>query len=109
MHNPVLVEAIRGTLVESRHRGAACVVDAEGTSVLGIGDVASPIFPRSAVKAIQALIMIESGAAEHYCFGDEELALACASHAGEPGHVAGVERMLQRAGLDAGALLCGVH
>jgi L-asparaginase II len=53
--------------------------------------------------------MVESGAADRYGFGDEELALACASHSGEPGHVAGVERMLTRAGLDAGALQCGAH
>src|SRR5262245_6860348 len=109
MDNPVLVEAIRGALVESRHRGAVCVIDADGASVLTIGEVAAPIFPRSAVKALQALILVESGAAQRYGFGDEELALACASHAGEPGHVAGVERMLKGARLDASALQCGVH
>src|SRR5262245_14693620 len=109
MGNPVLVEMTRGGMVESRHRGALCVIDSTGTTVLAIGDVAQWVFPRSAVKAIQALVLVESGAADRYSFGDEELALACASHAGEPAHVAGVERMLAAAGLDAGALQCGSH
>jgi L-asparaginase II len=109
MENPVLVEVTRGALVESRHRGAACVMDASGAAVLSVGDGQVPIYPRSAVKAIQALALVESGAADRYGFGDEELALACASHAGEPGHVAGVERMLAPAGLDVSALQCGTH
>src|SRR3984893_6059992 len=104
MTNPILVEVLRGTLVESRHRGAVAVTDADGATVLALGDVATPVYPRSAVKALQALALVESGAAAAYGFGDEELALACASHSGEPGHVAVVERMLARAGLDASAL-----
>ena len=109
MNNPILVEVLRGSLVESRHRGAVAVADADGATVLAIGDVTTPIFPRSAVKALQALPLVETGAADAYGFGDEELALACASHSGEPGHVAGVTRMLAKAGLDAAALRCGAH
>jgi L-asparaginase II len=109
MNNPILVEVLRGTLVESRHRGAVAVADADGGAVLAMGDVTTPIFPRSAVKALQALPLVESGAADMYGFGDEELALACASHSGEAGHVAGVTRMLAKAGLDAAALRCGAH
>jgi L-asparaginase II len=109
MNNPILVEVLRGTLVESRHRGAVAVVDADGATVLALGDVTTPIFPRSAVKALQALPLVETGAADAYGFGDEELALACASHSGEPGHVAVVTRMLAKAGLDASALRCGAH
>jgi L-asparaginase II len=109
MNNPILVEVLRGALVESRHRGAVAVVDADGATVLALGDVAGPIFPRSAVKALQALLLIETGAADAFGFGDEELALACASHSGELGHVAVAERMLARAGLDASALRCGAH
>ena len=67
------------------------------------------MFPRSAIKAIQALPLVESGAADRYGFGLDELALACSSHSGEPGHVATAERMLQRIGLDASALKCGAH
>ncbi|HXW23243.1 MAG TPA: asparaginase [Xanthobacteraceae bacterium] len=109
MANPVLVEVSRGPLVESRHRGAVCVVDADGATVLALGDGAQPVFPRSAVKALQALPLVETGAAERYALDDEELAIACGSHGGEPAHVAAVERMLARAGLDATALACGAH
>src|SRR6266516_4306105 len=109
MTNPVLVEVIRGSLLESEHRGSAAVIDADGKPVLLLGDVARPVFPRSAVKPLQALALVESGAADRFGFGNDELALASASHSGEPAHVASVERMLARAGLDAGALACGAH
>jgi L-asparaginase II len=109
MSNPVLVEVLRGGLVESRHRGAVAVVAADGATVLALGDVARPVYPRSAVKPLQALPLVESGAADRYGFGDQELALACASHGGEPAHVEVASRMLARAGLDAGALECGAH
>jgi len=109
MGNPVLVEVVRGALTESRHRGAVAVVDADGAAVLSLGDVGQPVYPRSAVKPLQALPLVESGAAERYGFGDEELALACASHGGEPAHVEVAARMLARAGLDLGALECGAH
>ena len=109
MGNPVLVEALRGAVVESRHRGAVAAVDADGGEVLALGDVRHRVFPRSAIKPIQALPLVESGAADRYGLGPEELALACASHSGEPGHVAVVERMLARIELDDQALRCGVH
>jgi L-asparaginase II len=109
MSNPVLVEVVRGALVESRHRGSVAVVDADGATVLALGDVARPVYPRSAVKPLQALPLVESGAADRYGFGDQEIALACASHGGEPAHVAVASRMLARAGLDVGALECGAH
>jgi L-asparaginase II len=109
MANPVLVEVLRGGLVESTHRGAVCVVDADGATVLALGEVAQPVFPRSAVKALQALPLVESGAADRYGLDEEELAIACGSHGGEPAHVAAVERMLAHAGLDAAALECGAH
>jgi L-asparaginase II len=109
MTDPVLVEVVRGTLVESRHRGAVAVVDADGAGVLTLGDAEAPVYPRSAIKALQALPLILSGAADRFGFGDEELALACASHGGEPAHVVGVARMLSAAGLDDTALQCGVH
>ena len=109
MHNPVVIEALRGALVESQHRGAVAVFDAEGARVLTIGDVDRPIYPRSAVKALRALVLMEAGAVERFGLQKEELALACASHGGEPDHIAGVVAMLARAGLDEGALLCGKH
>ncbi|MGB9366596.1 MAG: asparaginase, partial [Xanthobacteraceae bacterium] len=106
MGNPVLVEVVRGGRVESRHRGSVAVVDADGATVLALGDLARPVYPRSAVKPLQALPLLESGAADRYGFGDQEIALACASHGGEPAHVEVANRMLGQAGLDAGALEC---
>ncbi|MFO1172987.1 MAG: asparaginase [Hyphomicrobiaceae bacterium] len=109
MSNPILVEVTRGRLVESFHRGAVAVAGPGGRSVLALGDVARPVYPRSAVKLIQALPLVESGAAEAYGFGDKELALACASHSGEPRHVALAKSMLARAGFTVEDLECGAH
>lgn len=109
MANPVLIEVLRGAIVESAHRGAVAVFDADGKPVLEIGDTSKPVFPRSAVKAIQALPLVETGAADAYGFGNRELALACASHSGEPEHVELARSMLARAGLDGSALECGAH
>jgi L-asparaginase II len=107
--NPVLVEALRGECVESAHRGALAVLDADGACVLALGDIHRPIFPRSAVKVLQALPLLESGAADALQLGDAELALACASHNGEPAHVATAAGMLAKAGVDVQALECGAH
>lgn len=109
MENPVTVEVTRGQLVESRHRGMAVVIDAEGAIVFSAGDVDSGVFPRSACKAMQALPLVESGAADAYGFGNRELALACASHSGEPDHVATAAAMLKAAGRDESVLECGAH
>ena len=109
MANPTLVEVTRGSIVESRHCGAAVVIDADGGCVLAIGDVERPVFPRSAVKSIQALPLVESGAADALGFGNREIALACASHSGEAEHVALAGAMLARAGLGPDALECGAH
>jgi L-asparaginase II len=109
MDNPILVEVTRGPLVESRHRGAVSVVDAEGSAVLSIGDVECRVFPRSAVKALQALPLVESGIAERFGLTDAEIALACASHSGEPEHVAAAASMLEKTGQDVGCLECGAH
>jgi L-asparaginase II len=105
----VLVEVLRGSHVESQHAGALAIVDAGGRSVLALGDVERPVFPRSAVKLLQALPLVESGAAERFALTDAELALACASHSGEPEHVATAAGVLAKAGLDSGALECGTH
>jgi len=109
MENPVLVEILRGDRVESAHRGAVAVCDDAGTLLLEIGDIAQPVFPRSAVKSIQALPLVESGAADAFGFDDRHLALACASHRGEPAHAELAAAMLAGAGLDESALECGAH
>ncbi|HZT52497.1 MAG TPA: asparaginase [Stellaceae bacterium] len=107
--SPVLVEVTRGGLVESRHRGAAAVVDAAGGVVLAWGDIEAPVFARSALKPLQALPLVTSGAADAQRLGARELALACASHHGEPAHVAAVAGWLARIGLGVGDLECGAH
>ncbi len=107
--DPVLVEILRGDLVESRHRGAAAVVDAAGKIVASWGDIERPVFARSAIKPLQALPLVESGAAERYRLDVAELALACASHHGEKSHVEAVGRWLDRLDLGPDDLQCGSH
>ena len=107
--NPDLVHALRGGIVESFHRGALAIVDADGRLVTSLGDVDRPIFSRSACKLLQALPLVASGAAEAFGLDDAELAMACASHSGEPAHVATVARVLAKAGLAGSALECGAH
>jgi L-asparaginase II len=109
MANPVLVEVTRGHSVESEHRGAVAIVDADGKLVLSLGDINRPVFPRSAIKGLQAIPLIESGAADKYHFTDAEIAIACASHNGEAEHVATSAGMLKKVGLDETALECGPH
>lgn len=106
---PDLVHALRGGIVESFHRGALAIVDAEGATVLAMGDVQRPVFPRSACKVMQALPLVASGAADALGLTDAELALACASHGGEAGHADTAAAMLAKAGLDLAALECGAH
>jgi len=107
--NPIVVEVTRGDRVESFHRGVAVVVDADGTIVQQIGDASRPIFPRSAVKPLQALPLVAGGAAERLRLSLAEIAIACGSHAGTPDHLTVVECMLRKAGWTAGQLECGSH
>ncbi|MDQ0319506.1 L-asparaginase II [Pararhizobium capsulatum DSM 1112] len=109
MSNPVLVEVTRGALVESRHRGMVIAVDGDGNTVFSLGETDVGVFPRSACKAMQALPLMETGAADAYGFGTRELALACSSHNGEPEHVAVAAKMLAAAGRDVDTLECGAH
>jgi len=105
--DPLWVEVTRGGHVESRHRVSAVAVDTEGRVAFRAGDPTAAVFPRSAIKPIQALALVESGAAEG-C-SDAEVALACASHCGEPDHVAAVAAWLARIGLGEADLECGSH
>ena len=109
MQNPVLVEVTRGRMVESRHRGMAVVMDGDGSVVMRLGEIETPVFPRSAVKSMQALPLVETGAADRYGFGDKELALACASHSGEPEHMRLAGDIVARAGLSEADFECGRH
>lgn len=107
--NPVLAEAIRGNWVENRHRGAYVVVDADGTVIASGGDIEWPVFPRSAIKSMQALPIFGRNAESKFHHTDEELAMACASHHGEDMHVATANGLLTRIGLSAADLECGAH
>ena len=75
-----LVELWRGPFLESVHRGHAVICRSDGEIVESWGDPQQLIFPRSSVKMIQALPLLESGAARGAGLGAEQLALACASH-----------------------------
>ena len=84
-------------------------MDADGAVHTQFGDITRPVFPRSAIKVLQALPLVASGAAERWHLSDEELALACASHGGEPRHAQTAASMLAKAGVDAAVLECGAH
>lgn len=109
MENPVLVEMTRGGIVESRHRGSFVVVDGKGTIHSSIGDFEKRIFPRSAIKGLQAFASFETGAIDKFDLTNEEIALACASHSGEVAHVTTAQNVLNKAGLSADDLECGSH
>jgi L-asparaginase II len=105
--DPILVEVLRGEMVESRHCGAYAVVDAAGGVVLAQGDVEHPVYARSAIKPLQALPLVETGAAARYGLSRKEIALACASHNGTAAVVDVVEAWLNRIGLSRDDLECG--
>jgi L-asparaginase II len=107
--NPILVEVTRGPAVESVHRGSAVVVDHRGRVVRFWGNLNESIYPRSAVKPLQAVPLVRSGAARALEIGPEEIALACASHTGERIHTDTVSRWLKRLGFGPRDLECGAH
>src|SRR6187455_1680474 len=92
---PVVAEIVRSGFVEGHHYGSWVALDADGSVRASAGDVARPMLPRSCNKPIQALAMVEAGLS----LDAELLALACASHSGEPFHIEGVRRILASAGL----------
>src|ERR1700722_3462576 len=108
MENPVMVESTRGTHQESRHRGVAAIVDSLGHVVRSWGNINDPVFGRSALKFIQALPLIESGAADTFNLTPKEIALACASHHGEDMHIRALEIWLHKLGKDERILECGI-
>ncbi len=107
--NPVLVEIWRGDILECAHRGTAAICTAEGELVAAWGDVGRVHLPRSACKMIQALPLVESGAADAAGLDARHLALACASHGGTEAHSTLIGPWLDGLGLGAAALRCGTH
>jgi L-asparaginase II len=104
-----LIEVWRGPIVESRHRGHLIAVDGAGKTVASLGSPETITYVRSSGKPFQTIPLIVSGAADRFGFTDQEIAIACGSHSGEPTHVATVQTMLGKIGLDESALKCGVH
>ncbi|NUU23063.1 MAG: asparaginase [Streptomycetaceae bacterium] len=97
---PVLAEVVRSGFVEGRHRGALVALEADGSVAFAMGDVARPVFPRSSTKPVQAVAALRAG----LDLDGELLALAAASHSGEPFHLDGVRKILADAGLEVAAL-----
>lgn len=104
-----MIELWRGGLLESTHCGHAVICDASGSITQAWGDPATVIFPRSACKMIQALPLLESGAADAHGLTDRQVALACASHEGAAIHTEAVTRWLADLGLSDDDLRCGAH
>jgi L-asparaginase II len=104
-----LVEVKRGAITESRHRGHIVAVEPDGNIVAALGAPHNVTFLRSYAKPFQALPLLLTGAAERFGFNDREVALACASHNGEPIHTEIAASMLKKIGLGPEALKCGVH
>ena len=105
----MLVENVRGSVVESRHVVHVAVVDAAGRLVATAGDPDLVTFWRSAAKPFQALPLVEDGVVEQFKLTRQDLALACASHSSEPAQVSLVREFLQRIGCSERELMCGPH
>ncbi len=105
--NPILIDVYRGDTLESCHRGAVVAVDASGEVVFSLGDIDALVFPRSALKPLQAIPLIESGAAERFSLSDREIALGCASHNAESAHRNVLAAWMDRVALNPQMLECG--
>ncbi|WP_442603883.1 asparaginase [Paenibacillus sp. KN14-4R] len=103
------VRVLRGPMMESLHTGHAVVVNTQGEILFSAGNPNFVTYARSTAKLIQALPIIESGAADHFHLTDKEIALLCASHNGEDEHVQTAQSILSKIGLTSDALSCGVH
>ena len=103
----IVARTYRGALRDLEHHGRIVVSDTAGKVLYHYGDPYAVTFARSGAKPMQAIAVCESGALDAYEITDQELAIMCASHNGESGHVALVEQILRKAGLDSSYLLCG--
>lgn len=106
---PVLARVVRGDRLESAHRGSVAVVDEDGRIVAHAGEPEQPIYLRSAAKPFQAMPLLAAGGERRFRLGDDEIALMCASHGGEPRHVRVAMRILARGGFQTSDLACGAH
>ncbi len=107
-HAP-LAEVTRGAIVESAHRGSVAVCGHDGELLFAAGDPRFVAFTRSALKPLQALPFVAAGGATRYGYTPPQVALLCASHAGETRHIEAAADMLAKAGNSAAELQCGTH
>ncbi|MGE5587610.1 MAG: asparaginase [Clostridia bacterium] len=103
------VKVTRGSIVESVHRADVAVADSEGRVLFWVGDPGKVTYWRSCAKPVQAVPVVETGAAQRFGFEDREIAVMCASHSGEYAHIRAVAGILHKIGLTDLALACGVH
>lgn len=101
------MDVLRRNTVESRHRGSLIALNGSGETVLALGDTGELVFPRSSLKPLQAIPLLESGACDQFSVTEQELALACASHSGETIHQQVLSSWMKRVGLTPDHLECG--
>lgn len=106
---PIMLYDRRGGEIENRHAAHAVVMNTDEEVIESWGDIDQMICPRSSIKLIQALPLVESGAFEQFNLSDADLVLACASHNGEDTHVTPVIDWINRLGLEESNLECGGH
>lgn len=106
--NPILTTLTRGGRPESWHRGSIAVATRDG-ALFSAGDVATPVYPRSALKPFQALPLVEEGLDSKLGLTAAELTLTVASHSGDERHVEACQALLAKGSIEEGALLCGTH
>jgi L-asparaginase II len=106
---PSLTNVYRGALLESTHEGSIAVVDSNGRLLAYAGEPNLTTYLRSAAKPFQALPLLQHGGMDEYDLSPEEIAITCASHGGEPMHVATAAALLRKGEFDESDLLCGTH
>jgi L-asparaginase II len=104
---PLIIEILRGPVVESIHQVMAVVVNEHGGVVTYWGNPNFLTLPRSAIKPLQALSFVESGAMEKFALDSRHLSLACSSHGGEQGHLTVLKEWLDKLALSENILACG--
>ncbi|MCO6495977.1 MAG: asparaginase [Bacteroidetes bacterium] len=105
--NPVLVQSMRGEVVESFHRGVVCVVNKSKEVIYSLGNIEQVCYPRSSMKFFQHIPFFSRGGAEKFDLTLEEIALICSSHNGEKHHIETVNKLLSRGGFTEDDLECG--
>lgn len=109
LRQPLVVEVLRGPVVESLHQVMIVVTNEIGSVTNYWGNPQFLTMPRSAIKMLQALPLIESGAADKYELEDKHIALACSSHRGEKDHLAALSQWMEKVQIKEGAYVCAPH